>query len=488
MTLPNFIIIGGRNCGTGTLYDMAIEHPKILPASKRELNFFNWRSKGEKKKGINWYLAQFPKKANRKGFITGEASPDYTMDPHTPQKMFKLVPDVKLIVMLRNPVDRAISHYYHNKATRSPEHLSFRQAIEKESERLEPEIEKLWADEQYRSTIYRKQSYLLSGIYVDRLKEWMSIFPKNNLLILKSEDVFEYPKSTMNQVFNFLGMPDYEVTNSLKNRELSTKKIEPKLRRELVKYFRPHNQRLEELLGKKFNWGMRGSENKERSKTVLENSNIGRSELEEKLNKLEEKLNNCQLELQQIRSELNSKSRDAQKKQAAKKSSIKIRVTPWLTEDAVNLLENFVKEKPDANLLEFGSGGSTIWLSKLTKKLVSIEHNKQWFTNVKNYIEKEKSCNPVDLRWLPRPYNKICDEFPDEFFDLILVDGRDRVKCLEASIRILKPGGILMLDDAQRENYNDGKELLADWQLTQSFGPSGHKHTYWWQKPRSCFQ
>ncbi|NEO52709.1 MAG: hypothetical protein F6K54_06225 [Okeania sp. SIO3B5] len=164
-----------------------------------------------------------------------------------------------------------------------------------------------------------------------------------------------------------------------------------------------------------------------------------------------------------------------------KNKSSSIRDTPMLTPEATNFLENFLKQKPDANVLEFGSGGSTIWMSKLTKKLISIEHDTKWYKKVKDNLQQDATCNPVDLRLLSKPYHTVCDKFPQEFFDLIIVDGRDRMKCLEASIKVLKKGGILMVDDAQREKYKPAYDLLKDWLITKTM--SKPRDTYWWQKP-----
>lgn len=167
------------------------------------------------------------------------------------------------------------------------------------------------------------------------------------------------------------------------------------------------------------------------------------------------------------------------------------RVHPWLTEKAISFLDEFLNKNPDAKILEFGCGGSTIWFSKKTSKLVSIEHDKEWYNSVKSYIENNAECNQVDMRLIDRPYYGICDQFPDDFFDLILVDGRDRVKCVEKSIRILKKGGVLMLDNAERPWYAHVVTLLHNWQwhkTTQEqpdayhFWYSGWQ-THWWIKP-----
>ena len=258
MTLPSFIIIGAQKCGTTSLYKYMVEHPQILPAVRKELHFFNWVSKpGNKKKaeGVDWYLSQFPKIPNGKNLITGEATPTYLVDPHTPQRMFKLLPDVKLIVLLRNPVDRAVSHYHHNRRmSKQREPLPFEKAIAKESERLKLEKEKLISDENYRSLFHRYYSYLERGVYIEQLERWMSIFPREQFLILKSEDFYENPDVTLQEVFEFLGLSNYQVANKKKYNQLPYEPRAPKIRSTLSEYFQPYNTRLEEYLGQKFNW------------------------------------------------------------------------------------------------------------------------------------------------------------------------------------------------------------------------------------------
>ena len=138
---------------------------------------------------------------------------------------------------------------------------------------------------------------------------------------------------------------------------------------------------------------------------------------------------------------------------------------PLLTKKTLKFLKDFLAQKPDAKVLEFGSGDSILWLSQFTKNLVSI--------------------NPVNLKLLPRPYKTICEEFPNKFFDLIIIEGCDRVECLEASIRILKRGGVLMLDDAQKESYQKSCNFLQNWDFTRTIEPRSkvQKQTNWWEKP-----
>jgi len=164
---------------------------------------------------------------------------------------------------------------------------------------------------------------------------------------------------------------------------------------------------------------------------------------------------------------------------------------PWLNSEAIKFLSKYILENPNPKILEFGSGGSTIWFSQKTPSLTTIEHNKLWFDYVNQSLYKNKLCNPVDIRLIEQNYYKICDEFPDNFFDIILIDGINRVNCAQASIRILKPGGILMLDNAERPWYHKIYSMLNNWKFYKtsqmrsdlSGKTSKLRETNWWIKP-----
>lgn len=163
-----------------------------------------------------------------------------------------------------------------------------------------------------------------------------------------------------------------------------------------------------------------------------------------------------------------------------------MKTIPWLTDDAITFLDNFCRNHVDATILEFGMGGSTIWFSQKTKNLTSVEHDPSWFNKVVDYLKTHSECNPVATVLHPRPYNIICNGFLESSFDLILVDGRDRVKCVESCHRLIKPGGILMLDNAERCGVNDSDyrpiyTILKDWKLTRTTNKEWD--TNWWVKP-----
>src|SRR5207302_2712863 len=138
----------------------------------------------------------------RQRFITGEASPYYLFHPHAPARAALVVPKTKLIVLLRNPVERAYSHYYHNIKHRW-ETLSFEEALAQEETRTRDEGQRLAADPHYNSYNHQHYSYLARGIYADQLQRWMDYFPKEQFFILKSEDFYATPDMKLTEIFMF---------------------------------------------------------------------------------------------------------------------------------------------------------------------------------------------------------------------------------------------------------------------------------------------
>ena len=145
-----------------------------------------------------------------------------------------MVPQARLIALLRNPIDRAYSHYQ-MQVKRGTEPRAFEEAIEQQ-----------------------RSSYLSRGLYVDQLLRWFEFFGKEQMLILKSEDFFERPVETLKVVLDFLELPDWRPEASELHQSRHTggyqKKMEPSTRRRLEAYFEPYNQRLYEHLGVDFRW------------------------------------------------------------------------------------------------------------------------------------------------------------------------------------------------------------------------------------------
>jgi hypothetical protein len=255
--LPDFIIIGGNRCGTAALYEYLCGHPSFAPSSHREVHFFERHFT----KGISWYRAHFPSQLYRyyatsmagKRFITGEATTYYIFHPHAPRRIKETVPHAKLIALLRNPADRAYAQY-HQKIRKGHERLSFEAAIEAEPERLYGEREKMLASEAYNSFNYRHYSYLARGIYVDQLAHWLTLFPKEQLLILRSEDLRRDPAGVLKSVLEFLDLPPWQPKVENNYGQAEYPKMDSRMRSRLLEYFRSHNERLYEFLGRDFGW------------------------------------------------------------------------------------------------------------------------------------------------------------------------------------------------------------------------------------------
>lgn len=261
--LPDFLLIGTQRGGTTSLYNYLIARPGVGPAFVKELHFFDKKFH----KGPAWYRAHFPTSIQKyyseyirkQVFVTGEASAFYMFHPHVPKRVSQVIPQVKLIALLRNPVDRAYSQY-HLEVELKRETLSFEEAIEREEERIGKEREKVLKDEHYVSFDFSRYSYLARGIYVDQLRTWMSFFPREQLLILKSEDFYADPVAALEQTSKFLNLPELELHERKKKYKLHNyintpyPKMDAATRKRLIEYFEPHNARLYEFLGLNFGW------------------------------------------------------------------------------------------------------------------------------------------------------------------------------------------------------------------------------------------
>ena len=237
---PDFTIIGATKCGTTSLFSYLTEHPQVLVPHRKEINFFNHNFE----LGVPWYLAHFPAIADSSEFITGEASPFYIYSVQVINRIKELFPDLKLIVMLRNPVERTISEYYHA-ANHGLETRSLEAIIELETERLAIHS---------RTEAMQDFGYLLNSIYVEKLVQWRNNFPSDNILIIESESFFSDTARVMKQVCEFLAIPKLQLDKHIRYNVGTYPPVTPEIKQKLQDFFVPFNRELEEYLGKKFNW------------------------------------------------------------------------------------------------------------------------------------------------------------------------------------------------------------------------------------------
>jgi glycosyltransferase involved in cell wall biosynthesis len=250
--LPDFLIIGTQKGGTTSLFRYMERHPRIAPAVGKEVHYFDLQYD----RGIEWYRSRFPVRG-RSGDVAGEASPYYLFHPLVPERAARDLPEVRLIVVLRDPVARAYSHYHHEVAN-GREHLSFEAALDAEADRVDARIEDLVRGGGT-SLNHQRYSYLARGRYVEQLEAWFAAVDRERCLILRSEDLYARPAETLTRVFGFLGLPDH-VTDDFPrhNTGVANAPMAAATRRDLQAYFAPHNRRLRGLAGTHLCWEDRG--------------------------------------------------------------------------------------------------------------------------------------------------------------------------------------------------------------------------------------
>lgn len=189
MTLPNFLIIGGMRCGTTSLASYLRSHSQAFVSIPKEIRFFDRRFD----LGVDWYAGHFA--ASGGAIAIGEASPGYMYSEGALQNMSSIIPGARLVAIIRNPVDRAYSHYWHRRA-RGVETLSFSGALAAEASRL------VSGDRRQRYDF----SYFDRGRYLDQLQTVCRYFPRSSLLILLTEDLAHHPNETYRDLCTFLGI------------------------------------------------------------------------------------------------------------------------------------------------------------------------------------------------------------------------------------------------------------------------------------------
>lgn len=251
--LPTFLIVGGQRCGTNSLYEYLVDHPAVgraLPG--QEVHYFDVGYDH----GLDWYRGHFPTRLwmrsaeARSGCrpLTGESSPYYMFHPLAPERILRTLPDVRLLVLLRNPVDRAHSHYHHERS-RGHESLGFEEALERESARLAGEAERIRLDPSYTSFNHQHFSYLARGAYADQLDVLYSMFPSDHILVVLSESLFSAPGNVRADVLEFLRLPARSREGYKQHNAGVYSEMSGGLRRRLAHHFAASNHSLSRFLG-----------------------------------------------------------------------------------------------------------------------------------------------------------------------------------------------------------------------------------------------
>ena len=253
--LPDFLIIGAQRCGTTSLFRYLAQHPTVAPPLfNKGLHYFDTNFTS----GLSWYRGQFPLKrpAILPPRVTGEASPYYLFHPCAARRIASALPDVKLIVMLRDPRERAFSAYK-QEVGRGFENLSFEAALHAEVGRLQGEVEKLEADPSYNSFHHQHHAYVGRGRYAEQLSAYFTHVPRERVLILESEQFFAEPVPAWDQVLDFLALESWRPSAFDKHNARPSEAMSQEAAAYLDARFEAPDEALERLLAHPVAWTRR---------------------------------------------------------------------------------------------------------------------------------------------------------------------------------------------------------------------------------------
>lgn len=247
--LPTTLIVGAQKAGTTQLYSYLVTHPCCFGAAEKEVDYFSKHAE----RSVQWYRSRFPLsfRVTRKLGQVMEASPSYLATPSALRKMKEVVPKARIIVILRDPVSRAFSHYQHRK-TRHFESRSFAECVADElrtnmcSPRLGVALQ---------ANADPMLGYVARGYYALQMELLLKLFARNKVLVLDSATLFQDTTATCQRVFDFMGLEDFEVQpTKIFNRGFYKEKLDPRVAEQLREHYRPYDDLLANLLGMPFSW------------------------------------------------------------------------------------------------------------------------------------------------------------------------------------------------------------------------------------------
>ena len=259
--VPDFVIIGCQRGGTSSLYRYLGLHPDISASLRKETEYFTAKFP----EGEAWYRAHFPlalrhrvAAAIGKRRLTFEATPDYLVDPRAPARCHALLPEARIVVMLREPGERALSQFHHN-VRLGLETETFDRAIELEEPRISADLAKMVDDPSTSATEFRRFSYLTRGDYAEQLQRWFDLYPRDRFLIVESEEFFSHPDRVLSKVLDFVGArrwspSEFRNYSYMVRDAVGHEEVPAALRGVLDERFYQSNKNLRELVDTDLKW------------------------------------------------------------------------------------------------------------------------------------------------------------------------------------------------------------------------------------------
>ena len=240
--LPGLVILGAQKSGTSSLHHYLTQNSQVIAPLRKEVHYFDLNFA----RGEAWYRAHFGR-VGEPG-LNLDSSPYYLFHPCVPERLHALLPAARLVVLLRDPVRRAYSHYWHER-DKGRESLSFEDAIRAEPERLGDSEMRLARGEIAASREHQLHSYLARGRYAEQLERWFARFPREQFLVMRFEDLAAQPLATLNRTLAWLGLQPLAAARTEPRNTRSYPPLEPMTAERLREYFAPHEARLRGLLG-----------------------------------------------------------------------------------------------------------------------------------------------------------------------------------------------------------------------------------------------
>jgi hypothetical protein len=256
--LPGFLIAGAQRCGTTSMYRTLSQHPAVVKAVLHKgVHYFDMNYGHS----LAWYRAHFPLRATgrRAGRAAGaqaltfESSPYYLFHPLAAERIGRDLPGVGLIVLVRDPVERAYSAYAHELA-RGFETEPFERALELEAERLRGEAERMIADPGYLSHSHQHHAYRARGEYAEQVARLDRLLGADRVLVVDSGDFFTKPEPVYDAVLDFLRLPRHDYPEFERHNARPRSPMPESLRAALDEHFLPQDERLAARLGHVPSW------------------------------------------------------------------------------------------------------------------------------------------------------------------------------------------------------------------------------------------
>jgi hypothetical protein len=270
-TRPSFLVIGAQKCGTSALYEYLSKHPDITPAPIKEIHFFDQDTTYGR--GLTWYHSHFPLpfKLGPQA-ICFEATPSYLYRPASAQRIHDYDPGIKLIVLLRNPVDRAYSQWNMYRIMLSKNRQLLYRASSDSDEAIRRWVDRILSSDSFfeLNKVLREElemilsgddnpepSYIRRGLYYEQMIRYLKYFDRDQIFVIDSRSLMRNPVSVLNSVTEFVGVSSHDWRREkfpLIQARPYQEDMSAKTRTMLHDFFSPHNEKLYQLLGHNFGW------------------------------------------------------------------------------------------------------------------------------------------------------------------------------------------------------------------------------------------